>query len=141
MKGGRGNLSRLLRRASALMAQEPYVRFFSGWPGPWEYADDVTTTERLRAAGFVGVRTSLEPAPVVLTSAEEYQRFITSVIFREHLARVPDDKLRSRFASALTVQASRDDPPFELDYRRLNLRGRRPARMGPEAPAWAGDRA
>ena len=117
------------------MAQEPYARFFSGWSGPWEYADDVATAERLRIAGFVGVRTSLEQAPVVLTSAEEYQRFITSVIFREHLARVPDDKLRTRLATVLTEQAGGDDPPFELDYRRLNLRGRRPARTDPEASA------
>lgn len=126
--GGWGNLSRLLRRASALMAQAPYARFFSGWSDPWEYADDVTTGERLRAAGFVGVRTSLEPATVTLASAEEYRSFITSVIFREHLARLPDDKLRARFTTALTEQAAEDNPPFELDYRRLNLWGKRPAR-------------
>ena len=129
--GGRGNLSRLLRRASVLMAQEPYLQFFSGWRGAWEYADDTTTAERLRAAGFVDVRTSLDPAPVKLASAEEYRRFITSVIFREHLARVPDDKLQTRFVATLTEQAAGDDSPFELDYWRLNLRGKRPARADP----------
>lgn len=131
--GGRGNLSRLLRRASALMAQEPYARFFSGWPGPWEYADDITTAERLRAAGFIDVRTSLEPASVTLASDEEYRSFIINVIFREHLARVLDDKLQAQFAAALTEQAAGDDPPFELDYRRLNLRGKRPASVDPGA--------
>lgn len=129
--GGRGNLSRLLRRASVLMAQEPYVQFFSGWRGAWEYADDTTTAERLHAAGFVDVRTNRQPAPVALASTEEYRRFITSVIFREHLARVRDDKLRTRFVTMLTEQAAGDDPPFELDYWRLNLRGKRPARADP----------
>lgn len=109
------------------MTQEPYERFFSGWPGPWEYADAATTAEWLRAAGFVDVRASLEPATVTLAGTQAYQSFITSVIFREHLARLPDDKLRTRFAHALTEQAAEDDPPFELDYRRLNIRGKRPA--------------
>lgn len=130
--GGRGNLSRLLRRVSSLTAQEPLSRFFSGWPGPWEYADDVTTAERLRAAGYVDVRTSLEPATVRLPNAEAYRTFIASVVFHEHLARVPDDELRSRFTTTLTEQAASDDPPFELDYRRLNLRGERPANVNPE---------
>ncbi len=86
-----------------LMATEPYARFFSAWSSPWEYADDAITTERLQAAGFVDIQTSLEPAPVALASAEEYRRFITSVIFHEHLARMPDDKLQARFTTSLTV--------------------------------------
>lgn len=103
----------MLERASALMAREPYARSFAGWPGPWEYAGDATTAEQLRAVGFVDVRASLEPATVTLAGTEAYQTFIVSVIFREHLARLPDDKLRTRFAHALTEQAAEDDPPFE----------------------------
>lgn len=61
--GGGPNLSRLLGRASVLMAQEPYVRFFSGWSSPWEYADDITTAEWLRAAGFVDVRPAWNRRP------------------------------------------------------------------------------
>ena len=109
-----------------LMAQEPYVRFFSGWSSSWEYADDITTAERLRAAGFVDVRTGLEQAPVVLADAKEYREFIASVIFREHLAQVPDDELRAQFVASLTEQAVSDDPPFQIGYWRLNLQGRRP---------------
>jgi trans-aconitate 2-methyltransferase len=69
--GGGPNLSCLLGRASVLMATEPYVRFCSGWSSPWEYADDITTAERLHAAGFVDVRTGLQPAPVVLADAKQ----------------------------------------------------------------------
>ena len=124
--GGGPNLSRLLGRASVLMAQEPYVRFFSGWSSPWEYADDITTAERLRAAGFVDVRTGLEQAPVMLADAKEYREFIASVIFREHFAQVPDDELRAQFVASLTEQAVSDHPPFQIGYWRLNLQGRRP---------------
>ena len=124
--GGGPNLSRLLGRASVLMAQEPYVRFFSGWSSPWEYADDITTAEWLRAARFVDIRTGLEPAPVVLADAKEHREFIANVIFREHLAQVPDDGLRARFVASLTEEAACDDPPFQIGYWRLNLQRRRP---------------
>ena len=109
-----------------LMAQEPYVRFFSRWSSPWEYADDITAAERLRAAGFVDVRTGLEQAPVVLADANEYREFIASVIFREHLAQVPDDELRAQVVASLTEQAVSDDPPFQIGYWRLNPQGKRP---------------
>ena len=103
--GGGPNLSRLLGRASVLMAQRPYVRFFSGWSSPWEYTDDITTAERLWSAGFVDVRTGLEQAPVVLADAKKYREFIASVISREHLAQMPDDELRDKFVDSLTEQA------------------------------------
>lgn len=121
--GGGSNLSHLLQRASLLIAAEPYASFFAGWSGPWEYADDVMTAYRLRAAGFVGVVTSLEPAPTVLASEQEYRDFLTSIVFRTHLARIPDYRLRERFVATLTEQAVGDVPPFLLDYWRLNMRG------------------
>jgi len=36
--------------------------------------------------------------------------------------------LRARFMDRLTEQAALDSPPFELDYWRLNIDARRPAR-------------
>jgi hypothetical protein len=40
---------------------------------------------------------------------------------------VPDDgPLRRRFVEELTEQAAADDPPYSLDYCRLNIRVRRP---------------
>ena len=37
----------------------------------------------------------------------------------------PVEELRAEFIDSLTEQAATDDPPFSLDYWRLNLRGRR----------------
>jgi hypothetical protein len=68
----------------------------------------------------------LEQTPVVLADAKEYREVMASVIFREHLAQVPDDELRAQFVASLTEQAVSDDPPFQICYRRLNLQGRRP---------------
>lgn len=124
--GGGPNLAALLARASELMATPRYAPFFEGWSGPWEYADDVTTAERLREAGFVDIEASLEEAPTRMADAATYREFLTSVIFGAHLARIPDEDLREGFVDHLTDLAAVDDPPFFLDYWRLNIRARRP---------------
>jgi trans-aconitate 2-methyltransferase len=124
--GGGPNITRLLRRASVLMATEPYAMYFSGWKDRKEFADDRTTAARLRAAGFVGVETCLEPAPTVFSGADEFHEFLTTVNLHAHLARLPAGPLRRRFVDTLTEQAGADDPPYTLDYCRLNIRAHRP---------------
>ncbi|MCC6792576.1 MAG: methyltransferase domain-containing protein [Thermomicrobiales bacterium] len=124
--GGGPNLARLLERAHALQAESAYAPFFAGWPGPWEFSDDITAAERLRAAGFDEVATDLEYMPAVMSDAAAYREFLTNVIFGSHLARVPDPVLRERYVDRLTDLAAADETPFELDYWRLNLRARRP---------------
>jgi trans-aconitate methyltransferase len=124
--GGGPNIARLMRRASVLTATEPYAAYFSGWSDPREFADDVTTAERLRAAGFADVVTGLEPAPTILAGADEFREFLTTVNMHGHLARLPAGPLRRRFVDELTELAAGDDPPYLLDYCRLNIRARRP---------------
>lgn len=124
--GGGPNIARLMRRASLLMASEPYADYFSGWKDTKVFADDVTTARRLRAAGFVEVETSLESAPTILSGADEFREFLTTVNMHAHLARLPESPLRRRFVEELTEQAAADDPPYSLDYCRLNLSARRP---------------
>jgi trans-aconitate methyltransferase len=125
--GGGPNIARLMRRASVLTATEPYATYFSGRRDTKVFADDSTTAERLRAAGFTDVETSLEPAPTVLSGADEFREFLTTVNMNAHLARLPEARLRRRFVEELTEQAAADDPPYSLDYCRLNIRARRPA--------------
>jgi hypothetical protein len=43
-----------------------------------------------------------------------------------YLARLPDGPLRRRFVEELTEQAAGDDPPYSLDYCRLNICALRP---------------
>jgi trans-aconitate 2-methyltransferase len=124
--GGGPNIARLMRRASVLMATEPYAAYFACWRDTKVFADDVTTAERLRAAGFADVETGLEPAPTVLSGADEFREFLTTVNMHAHLARLPEGPLRRRFVEELTEQAAADDPPYSLDYCRLNIRARRP---------------
>ena len=124
--GGGPNVARLMRRASVLMASEPYAAYFSGWKDTKVFADEMTTAGRLRSAGFADVETGLEPAPATLSGADEFREFITTVNMHAHLARLPEGSLRRRFVEELTEQAAADDPPYTLDYCRLNISARRP---------------
>lgn len=124
--GGGPNIARLMRRASVLMASEPYAAYFSGWKDTKVFADEMTTAGRLCAAGFTDVETGLEPAPATLSGADEFREFLTTVNMHAHLARLPEGSLRRRFVEELTEQAAQDDPPYTLDYCRLNISACRP---------------
>jgi trans-aconitate 2-methyltransferase len=123
--GGGPNLAALLQRAQALISAPPLAQFFIGWQSPWEYASPETTAERLRRAGFSDVSTGLEPAPVQLSGAEEYREYLANVIFHRHLERISQPELRRQFLDQLMRQSAQDDPPFLLDYWRLNMSARR----------------
>jgi trans-aconitate methyltransferase len=124
--GGGRNLGRVKERAMALISRPNFVPFFAGWQPPWQYPDDITTAERMRSAGFVEVKTWLEEAPATLSDAQEYKEFLATVTLHRHVARIPDPALRERFLDELARHAAADDPPFTLDYWRLNLSGRKP---------------
>src|SRR5690606_32373533 len=91
--GGGPNIAGVLDRAGKLMTSDAYRPYFEGWSGPWEFASDATTAERLAAAGFVDITTSLEETPVILDSYPEYRDYLETVVFGTHLSRVPDPAL------------------------------------------------
>jgi trans-aconitate 2-methyltransferase len=123
--GGGPNLAALLQRAQALISAAPLARFFSGWQSPWEYASPETTAERLHRAGFTQINTGLEAAPVQLSNEKEYREYLANVIFHRHLERLRQSELRQRFLDELTRQSAQEDPPFVLDYWRLNMSARK----------------
>jgi trans-aconitate 2-methyltransferase len=124
--GGGRVLEHLLHRASLLMASPPFAPYFVGWGKQWEFADADTTARRLKEAGFVEVKTWLQQAPVTLDGPEEYAEYVRTVVFRLHLERIGDESLGARFIDELTRAAAGDDPPYSLDYWRLNLEAIRP---------------
>jgi len=124
--GGAHNLDHFFPRVEALLAAEPYRPHLEGFESPWEFADASTTAARLRRAGFADIETSTEPAPTQFSTAPEFHQFVEHVILHRHLERLPDPALRQQLLAELTRQAALDDPPFLLDYWRLNLQARRP---------------
>ena len=124
--GGGPNLARAHALARAVMHTEPFAAYFRDWQGIWEFATPDRTAERLRSAGFVDVEASLESTPTTLADEASYREFVTTVIYNRHLARLPAGRLRGQFIDEITRRAAAADPPFTLDYWRLNLQGRRP---------------
>jgi trans-aconitate 2-methyltransferase len=124
--GGGPNLARLRDRANHLMASPKFATFFDGFVEPWLYSDAESAGERLCRAGFMEVETSLEAAPTVLEDASHFSEFIESVIFHRHLERIPDQASRGQLIAELTAAGASDDPPYSLDYWRLNLSGKKP---------------
>lgn len=124
--GGGPNIRRLRDRADALAATPKFAPFFAGFREPWLYQDAEGAAASLGRAGFTNVETSIESAPTALESANEYREFVPNIILRRHLQNLPSDELRKEFVERLTEEAASDDPPFLLDYWRLNLRGKRP---------------
>jgi trans-aconitate methyltransferase len=123
--GGANNLARFLTRVARLIDSPPYSKYFVGYRLPWEFSDAETAATRMRTAGFEQIATSLEEAPTKFESAEEFQRFVESVILHRHLERLPKPEQRQNLLAELTRQAANDNPPFLLDYWRLNLQGLR----------------
>lgn len=124
--GGGPNLHEAHRLAEDVMRRPPFDEHFRGWSGVWEFSDAETAAARLREAGFIDIDTSLEAAPTTLVDEASYREFVTTVIYNQHLEWLPAPSLRARFIDEITILAAGQDPPFTLDYWRLNLEARRP---------------
>jgi trans-aconitate 2-methyltransferase len=122
--GGAGNLARAREPASQVMRLPAFAPFFAGWRGAWEFPDAGVTAARLLAAGFTDVDTALEDAPVVFTNEDDFRAFVTTVVFRQHLARLPE-ALRGGFMAELIARVRTAPEQFTLDYKRLNISARR----------------
>jgi trans-aconitate 2-methyltransferase len=124
--GGGPNIARLRKRANALASTEAFATYFAEFREPWLFQDSADAAETLRRAGFVNVETSVEPALTVVDGPAQYTEFVGNIILHRHLERIPNDQKQREFMATLTQQGAADDPPFSLDYWRLNLRARRP---------------
>ncbi len=124
--GGGPNLARIRGWGTQLAAQPEFAGFFAGWREPWEYATAETTAARMRRAGFVEIKTSTESSPVQLADAAEFKEYLATVTMHRHLERIPDAGLRERFLNELAGRAAAFDPPFVMDYWRLNISGSKP---------------
>ena len=124
--GGGPNLKRAHELAEQIMHSDTFAKYFGDWPGPWEFANAEVTAERLKAAGFVDVNTSIEAAPTTLSTEADYREFVTTVIYHPHLQRLPDAALQQEFLDRVTALAAAEPVPYTLDYWRLNMQARKP---------------
>jgi trans-aconitate 2-methyltransferase len=124
--GGGPNIARLRERMATLAASPTYTPFLADFASPWFLQNAEGAADTMRRAGFVDVETSLEAAPTVMEGRVQYEEFVRTVIVRAHIDRLPEPGLRDQYVSQLADLSAADDPPFLLDYWRLNLAGKRP---------------
>ena len=124
--GGGPNLAQLHRRAVALARSAQFAPDFVGWSDPWNYSSAEDAHVRLIRAGFTDVHTWLEEAPATFADAEAFRVFIKTVVLRPFLAPIGDERRRAAFVDDVVDAAAQDDPPYTLDYWRLNITARRP---------------
>lgn len=115
--GGAGNIAAVLEAARETG---------EAWPGPWVFPRPAETRRRLEAAGFVEVRTWLQPEPTSLEPGEPLETFLAAIVLREHLARLRPAEGRA-FVRAVVGRLARP----EIDYVRLNIVARRGGRAPP----------
>jgi trans-aconitate 2-methyltransferase len=114
--GGQGNIDAFRNAADAVAAEQRFAPYFEDWQRPWNYANPIETADRLKRAGFVDVRTWLEPKRVEPTRA-----FIRTVCLIRHLDPLPD-ALREPFVDRVIERCGE---PVVLEYVRLNMNARR----------------
>src|SRR5262249_29788652 len=119
--GGGPNLSRLRERMRELAHTAQFAPHLGDLAEPWLFQDAEGMKQTLIRAGFINIETSVEVAPTVMESREQYVEFLRTVIVRTYVERLAEESLRSRYLKNLADLAAKDDPPFSLDYWRLNL--------------------
>jgi trans-aconitate 2-methyltransferase len=124
--GGGPNIARLRQRVEALRVSPEYRDKAIGWSNPWEFATPEETEVSLAQAGFIDIEAGLEATPITFPDAAEYREFVRSVVLRAHLDIFPDNATRDAFIDEITALAADDEPPYTLDYWRLNLAATRP---------------
>lgn len=124
--GGEGNLAQLNARVHALMRDPRHAARFADWREPWLFLGAERAAGLLRTAGFVDVQTRLRAAPTRFEDRAAYREFVEVVVLADYLTRIEAVQEREAFVDTLVAAAAADDPPFVLDYVRLELEATRP---------------
>lgn len=112
--GGEGNVAEFAGAIEAASALPEFAAAFEGWPAPYNFAGPALTEERLRAAGFDGIRCWLEEK---LVEPKEPREFGAAAGLAPHLERLPEER-RDAFVDAVM---ERLDKPIAYRYVRLNI--------------------
>ena len=119
--GGKGNVAQHAEAIETVASRPEFARHLGKPAAMWNFAGPEETEARLRGAGFAEARCWLEPKPV---TPEDPLRFTMTATMVPQLASLPEE-MRLPFAEAV-LEAS--PKPLTLDYVRLNIEARVPAR-------------
>ncbi len=123
--GGGPNLEKTYGRAKQIIADKKELApYFQNFAEPVNFASPEQTTGRLKRAGFHDAEAWLESTPTVIPDAQTYREFLQTVVLRAHIAKLPVEG-SEYLLHRMRALGAEDDPPFTLDYWRLNLEARK----------------
>ena len=123
--GGGPNLEIIRARADRVISEDRVLReAMQRFENPWHYASPEQTTGRLRRVGFTDAEAWLQSTPTTIEKRGKYREFLRTVILRAHLAYVPAEAAEY-LLERMTELGAKDQPPFTLDYWRLNIDARK----------------
>lgn len=125
--GGRGNVAAALAAVGAVAAEEPYAASLSGFSQTWTFEGPEDTVTRLQDAGFDEAHAWLEEAPAHFDDVEVAAEFLMTVVVRTYLELMPPTE-RAPFAREVAARLADEEGRVVVDYVRLNMEARRPAR-------------
>lgn len=115
--GGEGNVAEFAAAIEEASALPEFADAFEGWPAPYNFAGPAVTEQRLREAGFDGIRCWLEEK---LVEPEQPREFGAAAGLAPHLERLPGEQ-HDAFVDAVM---ERLDKPISYRYVRLNIDAR-----------------
>lgn len=124
--GGGPNIARLRQRVRALSQTAEFSDWLGNFPEPWFFSDAESAALRLRGAGFEEVQTALEEASYSASGDQEFRDYLRTFVLHRHLELLPSEAHRTSFLRQLADAAANDNPPWTLDYCRLNIRAVKP---------------
>jgi SAM-dependent methyltransferase len=124
--GGGRNIRLLRQRVRGVSQTKEFSNWLGDFPEPWFFSDAESAASRLRAAGFENVETGLEDAAFVAPSGQEFEEYLRIFVLHRHLELLPSEEVRAAFLRKLVEASAGDNPPWMLDYCRLNIRAHKP---------------
>jgi trans-aconitate 2-methyltransferase len=115
--GGDGNVAEFAAAIEEASQLPEFAPAFESWPTPYNFAGPAVTEERLREAGFDGVRCWLEDR---LVEPDDPRAFGAAAGLAPHLERLPEEQ-RDPFVDAVM---ERLEKPIAYRYVRLNIDAR-----------------
>jgi trans-aconitate 2-methyltransferase len=128
--GGKGNLRETHRLLEEVRMKSEFIKYFTNWVTPWNFASEEETLLILEKIGFSHIRTKLTKKIAQFSSSEEYKQFMQTVVMKPYLSYLPTDDnlcIRKAFVDAFLkkkefqTKFSNESNKWIADYVRLNI--------------------
>ncbi|HXK34423.1 MAG TPA: methyltransferase domain-containing protein [Dehalococcoidia bacterium] len=124
--GGYGNNARVLEAVAAVRSGPRFGEHLGDFRDSKKYRTPEEARASLERAGWRDVRARLFSAPVPFEDDGEAALYISTILLRDHVARLPEE-LRWPYAEAVVAETKRRwGAPYVADYVRLDLWAERP---------------